>query len=66
MSKRKIKPMKTEVLLGIKILKELCRCGIEIQRAGKHGREIQQDAGYGRVQALPLRKTTQSLACDDI
>lgn len=28
--------LKTELLFGIKILKKLCGCGIEVQTIGKH------------------------------
>ena len=40
-----------------KFFKRLCRCDIEIQRAGKH--ESCQDAGSGTVQALCLRSIMQ-------
>ena len=47
--KKKIRPMKTEVVLGLKSLEKLCRCSVEIQRVGKHGRDVTQDTGYSRL-----------------
>lgn len=59
--------MKTEVRLGIKNRKELCRRGVEIQRVGKHER-------YQTVCTLWHRPgfisgehyTACGLGCDDI
>lgn len=63
----KIRLMKAELLFGIKMLKQLCKCGIEIQRVGKHARAIREDVDYGRVQALPQKHyATCRLEYDDI